>query len=189
VLYLHEARNAMQAGFEQLSSQIREGFGQVSSPIFIMGSDWPHEQALARAREGDPQGLANLTRDLEDRDRAEHLSRLVRAPLYWMANLRAAVWEYIALLCDEAGLAVVSPRGPERRGGTVTVSTPDHAACHRELGERGIVCDFRPDPLGGIRLGPHFFNTEDEVRHAASELAEIVASGAYERHLGAATLF
>src|SRR5438876_1182467 len=62
-------------------------------------------------------------------------------------------------LYDEAGLEVVSPREPERRGGTVTVSTPDHAACHKELGERGIVCDFRPDPLGGVRLGPHFFNT------------------------------
>jgi kynureninase len=92
-------------------------------------------------------------------------------------------------LCDDAGLEVVSPREPERRGGTVTVSTPDHAACHTELGERGIVCDFRPDPAGGIRLGPHFFNTEDEVRHAVSELADIVATGAYERHAGAPSLF
>src|SRR4029078_2404284 len=57
-------------------------------------------------------------------------------------------------LCDEAGRGVVSPREPERRGGTVTVSTPDHAACHAELGERGIIRDLRPDPLGGIRRGP-----------------------------------
>jgi kynureninase len=92
-------------------------------------------------------------------------------------------------LCDEARLEIVSPRRPERRGGTVTVSTPDHAACHRELGERGVVCDFRPGPEGGIRLGPHFFNTEDEVRGAVSKLADIVASGAYERHLGAAARF
>src|SRR5215471_18308330 len=92
-------------------------------------------------------------------------------------------------LCDDAGLEVVSPREPERRGGTVTVSTPDHAVCHKELGERGIVCDFRPDPFGGIRLGPHFFNTEDEVNHAVSELATIVATGVYERHAGAPSLF
>ena len=100
-----------------------------------------------------------------------------------------ALTQLLIDLCDEAGLEVVSPREPERRGGTVTVSTPDHASCHRELTERGVVCDFRPDPAGGIRLGPHFFNTEDEVRHAVSELAEIVVTGAYERHLGAATLF
>jgi len=100
-----------------------------------------------------------------------------------------ALTQLLIDLCDEAALEVVSPRAPERRGGTVTVSTPDHAACHRELGERGIVCDFRPDPLGGVRLGPHFFNTEDEVRQAVSELADIVATGAYERHLGAASLY
>jgi len=100
-----------------------------------------------------------------------------------------ALTQLLIDLCDEAGLEIVSPREPERRGGTVTISTPAHAACHRELGERGILCDFRPDPIGGIRLGPHFFNTEDEVRHAISELAEIVASGAWERHLGAVALF
>ncbi len=100
-----------------------------------------------------------------------------------------ALTQLVIDLCDEAGLEIVSPREPERRGGTVTVSTPDHAACHAELGERGIICDFRPDPAGGIRLGPHFFNTEAEVRHAVSELAEIVTNGAFERHQGAAARF
>jgi kynureninase len=99
-----------------------------------------------------------------------------------------ALTQLLIDLCDAAGLEVVSPREPARRGGTVTVSTPDHAACHCALGERGVVSDFRPDPDGGIRLGPHFFNTEKEVRHAVSELADIVEGGAYERHIGAVTL-
>jgi kynureninase len=98
-----------------------------------------------------------------------------------------ALTELVIGLCDGAGLDVVSPREPARRGGSVVVATPDHAGCHRELGERGIVCDFRPD--AGIRLGPHFFTTEDEVRHAVAELAEIVESGAYRRHSGAAARF
>jgi kynureninase len=104
-------------------------------------------------------------------------------------------------LCDEAGLEVVSPREPERRGGTVVVSTPDHAAVHRELTAREVICDFRPDSTpgrtsravadgaGGVRVGPHFFNSEDELRHALGELADIVATGAYERHAGAAARF
>ncbi len=91
--------------------------------------------------------------------------------------------------CDAAGLAIVSPREPARRGGTVTVSTPNHAAVHKELTERGVICDFRPDPEGGIRLGPHFFNTDDEVGLAVSELADIVATGAFERHTDAAARF
>jgi kynureninase len=100
-----------------------------------------------------------------------------------------ALTQLLIDLCDEAGLEIVSPRDPERRGGTVTVSTPDHAACHRELGERSVICDFRPGSDGGIRLGPHFFNMEDEVRHAVSELADIVATGVYERHAGTAAHF
>jgi len=90
-------------------------------------------------------------------------------------------------LLDDAGFEVVSPRDDERRGGAVVVSTPDHAAVHRELGERGIICDFRPD--AGVRLGPHFFNTEDELRHTVAELIDIVASGAYREHAGASARF
>ena len=90
-------------------------------------------------------------------------------------------------LLDDAGFEISSPREPERRGGTVLVRTPDDAAVHRELGERGIICDFRPG--AGIRLGPHFYNTEDELRHTVAQLVEIVESGAFARHTGAAARF
>ena len=85
-------------------------------------------------------------------------------------------------LLEEAGFEVASPANPDRRGGTVVVRTPELEAVHRELDAREIVCDFRPD--AGIRLGPHFFNTDDELRFAAAQIAEIVESGAY---LGAPT--
>jgi kynureninase len=90
-------------------------------------------------------------------------------------------------LLETAGFEVASPRDPARRGGTVTVRTPEFEAVHRELAERQILCDFRPD--AGIRLGPHYFNTDEELRHAAAQIAEIVESGAYERHLGATARF
>jgi kynureninase len=90
-------------------------------------------------------------------------------------------------LLETAGFEVATPRDPARRGGTVTVRTPEFEAVHRELAERQILCDFRPD--AGIRLGPHYFNTDEELRHAAAQIAEIVESGAYERHLGATARF
>ncbi len=90
-------------------------------------------------------------------------------------------------LLDDAGFEISSPRAAERRGGTVLVRTPDDPAVHRELGERGIICDFRPD--AGIRLGPHFYNSEDELRHTVAQLVEIVESGAFARHAGAAARF
>jgi kynureninase len=80
-------------------------------------------------------------------------------------------------LLERAGLEIASPHDPVRRGGTVVVRTPEVEAVHRELDSREIVCDFRPD--AGIRLGPHFFNTDDELRSAASQIAEIVESGVY----------
>jgi kynureninase len=90
-------------------------------------------------------------------------------------------------LADAAGFEVGSPREPAKRGGTVTVRTPEFAAVHKELAERQILCDFRPD--AGLRLGPHYYNTGDELGHAMGQIAEIVESGAYERHLGAAARF
>ncbi|MBA3348832.1 MAG: aminotransferase class V-fold PLP-dependent enzyme, partial [Actinobacteria bacterium] len=86
-------------------------------------------------------------------------------------------------LAGVAGFEIRSPVARDRRGGTVTVHVPEYAAVHRELGAREIVCDFRPG--AGIRLGPHYFNTDDELRHAVSQIAEIVETGAFERHLGA----
>jgi kynureninase len=86
-------------------------------------------------------------------------------------------------LADEAGFEVRSPRSPERRGGTVTVYVPDFPAVHRELTERQILCDFRPD--AGIRLGPHFFTSDEELRFAIEQIGEILERGAHVRHLGA----
>jgi kynureninase len=87
-------------------------------------------------------------------------------------------------LLEAAGFEVLSPRDPDRRGGTVVVRTPEAEAVYRELGAREIICDFRPD--AGIRLGPHFFNTDDELHYAATQIAEIIDTRAYERHLDAA---
>jgi kynureninase len=90
-------------------------------------------------------------------------------------------------LADEAGFEVGSPRDQARRGGTVTIRTPEFEAVHKELAARQILCDFRPD--AGLRLGPHYYNTDDEVRFAIAQILEIVETRAYERHLGAAARF
>ncbi len=95
--------------------------------------------------------------------------------------------ELLTRLLREAGFEVTSPLDPKRRGGTVTVRTPGFEGMHAELAERGIVCDFRPET--GLRLGPHFYNSEDEVRHAAAQIVEIVETGAFERHLATAARF
>jgi kynureninase len=90
-------------------------------------------------------------------------------------------------LADEAGFGVRSPRDPARRGGTVTVHVPDFEAVHKELAERQVLCDFRPD--AGIRLGPHYYNTNDELERVIATIGEILETGAHERWLGATARF
>ena len=85
-------------------------------------------------------------------------------------------------LADDAGFEIRSPRERGRRGGTVTVHVPDFPAVHAELAERQILCDFRPG--AGIRIGPHYFNSDDELRHVIGQIVEILRTGAHERHAG-----
>ncbi len=79
-------------------------------------------------------------------------------------------------LLDEAGFEIVSPREPELRGGTVVVRVPEAPAVHAELQRREILCDFRPDV--GLRLGPHFFTTEEELEVTVAAISEIAATRA-----------
>jgi kynureninase len=79
-------------------------------------------------------------------------------------------------LLDEAGFEIVSPWEPELRGGTVVVRVPEAPAVHAELQRREILCDFRPDV--GLRLGPHFFTTEEELEVTVAAIREIAATQA-----------
>jgi kynureninase len=86
-------------------------------------------------------------------------------------------------LVDEAGFELTSPREPEIRGGSVVFRVPDFRAVHAELAARDIICDYRPD--AGLRFGPHFFTTDDEIRFAVEQVQEILASGAHRARAGA----
>ena len=95
--------------------------------------------------------------------------------------------DHLIRLADHAGFEVTSQRDQARRGGSVTVRMPGFEGVHKELAEREILCDFRPEV--GLRLGPHFFNTEEELDHTVGQIEDILVSGAHEKHLGAAARF
>ena len=83
-------------------------------------------------------------------------------------------------LADELGYEVVSPRDPARRAGTVTVNPPHAYEVSNELLARDIMIDFRPK--AGIRIAPHFYNTDDEIRAAMLAIGEILADGSWRPH-------
>jgi len=92
--------------------------------------------------------------------------------------------ELLIGLLDDAGWEVMSPRASERRGGSVVFRVPEFQAVHAALAERQVICDHRPEV--GLRFGPHFFTTDDELRFAVEQVGDIVETGAHLRWAGAA---
>lgn len=74
-------------------------------------------------------------------------------------------------LVDELGFRLRSPREPERRGAVVVFDFVGAAEVVRELGRRRFFCDYRPG--AGVRVGPHFYNGDDEILAFFHELQQI----------------
>ncbi len=85
----------------------------------------------------------------------------------------------IIALADEMGYEVVSPRDPAARAGTVTINPPHAYEVSNELLARDIKIDFRPQ--AGIRIAPHFYNSDDEIRAAMLAIGEILADDSWRR--------
>jgi kynureninase len=64
----------------------------------------------------------------------------------------------------EKGWKVNSPRDVNQRGGSVMIYVEDGPGMVQRLNERGVFVDCRPGV--GLRISPHFFNTDEEVREA-----------------------
>ncbi|GAB4344912.1 MAG: aminotransferase class V-fold PLP-dependent enzyme [Phototrophicales bacterium] len=84
-------------------------------------------------------------------------------------------------LADQYGYPVVSPRDAAVRGGTVTLNPPQSYAVSREMLARNIKIDYRAN--AGIRIAPHFYNSDEEVHTAVTTIADILADGSWQRHL------
>ena len=81
-------------------------------------------------------------------------------------------------LADEHGFRSAAARDPDRLAGTVAVDVPDALRVARTLKARGFMVDYRP-PVG-VRISPHFYNTEEEVDRIMDEIRSIVAKRDYE---------
>lgn len=78
-------------------------------------------------------------------------------------------------LAHAQGLRVNTPHQANRRGGTICVDFEHSEDASRRLIDRGFIIDWRPQ--GGIRISPHFYNTDDECRAIMEEIGRLRASG------------
>ncbi|MGQ0671059.1 MAG: aminotransferase class V-fold PLP-dependent enzyme [Actinomycetota bacterium] len=80
--------------------------------------------------------------------------------------------DYVIARADAARILIRTPRDRDTRGGVVNLGVGSEAEkiCHTLL-ERDVCTDFRGD---GLRVSPHFFNTETDVDRLFTELAILV---------------
>src|SRR5215217_6547962 len=72
----------------------------------------------------------------------------------------------------ERGWTINTPLETNRRGGTVMIGVDDAKAMVERLAERKVYVDWRPS--AGLRVSPHFFNTDEEIEEALNILAELM---------------
>lgn len=99
-----------------------------------------------------------------------------------VSNIRKKSKRQTGLLVDaalERGFEVRTPLDPELRGGTVTINIPHGYEVSREMLRREIIIDFREG--AGIRFAPHFYNSDEEIAFAISEMTSILHTKQYRR--------
>lgn len=75
-------------------------------------------------------------------------------------------------LADARGYKVTAPRSAEQRGGTVAFDVPHSYGVAQALLANNVVVDYRPN--AGIRVGPHFYTTDEELERVVDMIGEIL---------------
>ena len=73
-----------------------------------------------------------------------------------------------------AGFRLNTPLDDSQRAGAVIIDVPDGEAVSQQLILQGVIVDYRPG--AGIRIAPHFYNTEQEIDRAMNIMVEITSS-------------
>jgi kynureninase len=90
----------------------------------------------------------------------------------------------IMALAEERGFPLLTPREGSRRGGHVAFHVPRAFQIKQALEAKGIKLDFRKGGKGEpdlLRVGPHFYNREEEVEVLFREMDRLRSSGAYKK--------
>lgn len=72
------------------------------------------------------------------------------------------------------GYRLNTPTEDSERGGAVIIDVPNGEVVAQELLGREIIIDYRPG--AGIRMAPHFYNTEEDIDRALATLDGIIKS-------------
>ena len=92
-------------------------------------------------------------------------------------EIQARIVLLTSLLIEEIGnkVKIVTPIEEERRSGIITIATQNDEQITQLLAAEGMhVSKAYASGTGGIRVAPHFFNTEEEIHRFSKRLKELV---------------
>ena len=70
------------------------------------------------------------------------------------------------------GWTINTPLDKDHRGGSVMIGVDNAQLMAEQLAERRVFVDWRPG--AGLRVSPHFFNTDEEIEEALNTLAGLI---------------
>src|SRR6185436_4547445 len=82
--------------------------------------------------------------------------------------------EWMIEFALERGWKVNSPRDVNARGGSLMIGVNNGPAMVDRLAKRKVYVDCRPGV--GLRMSPHFFNTDEEVEEGLKILSELIGA-------------
>jgi len=92
-------------------------------------------------------------------------------------RIRTRSVEMTSRLIDKAteyGWSVFTPLNADRRGGTVSLNLPDSQEIAERLLAKDFLIDYRPG--AGVRVSPHFYNTDQEIDDLIEEIAGLLGN-------------
>ena len=72
----------------------------------------------------------------------------------------------------ERDWTINTPLEQNQRGGSVMIGARNAPVVVERLAERKVFVDWRPS--AGLRISPHFFNTDEEIEEALQILANVI---------------
>jgi kynureninase len=133
---------------------------------FAFAREMSYARGVRRFAQGTPNipGLHSCLAGLDIIEEVglERIARESRRRTAWMVEFAL-----------EQGWRLNSPTNIDERGGSVMIGVEDAPGVVARLAGRKVFVDWRPRV--GLRLSPHFFNTDEEVREALSILKEVMS--------------
>jgi kynureninase len=80
--------------------------------------------------------------------------------------------EWMIEFALEQGWTINSPLDVNNRGGSVMIEVDNGPEMVERLAKRKVFVDCRPGV--GLRISPHFFNTDEEVEEAMTILSQLI---------------